>query len=209
MDEEFEEEVPQDSVTVWRINNVETKNLWDALNEEDEVVAINEVEVKKKKRCTVTMDSGAGASCLPKDWMPGVPLKPRKKGVKFVAAEGSDMGYYGRKDVRFRAVRSEGGKTRRGTLAQMEFHVTNSNKALASAVDITDAGNAITLSKKKGESVIINDKTKEKIYLRRENGTFVFDIDLEDEFEEDETKMEVDEEVKASWKVKTTFGRRE
>ena len=209
MDEEFEEEVPQDSVTVWRINNVETKNMWDALKEEDEVVAINEVEVKKKKRCTVTMDSGAGASCLPKDWMPGVPLQPMKKGVKFVAAEGSDMGYYGRKDVRFRAVRSEGGKTRRGTLAQMEFHVTNSNKALASAVDITDAGNAITLSKKKGESVIINDKTKEKIYLRRENGTFVFDIELEDEFEEDETKMEVDEEVKASRKVKTTFGRRE
>ena len=111
MDEEFEEEVPQDSVTVWRINNVETNNMWGALKEEDEVVAINEVEVKKK-RCTVTMDSGAGASCLPKDWMPGVPLKPRKKGVKFVAAEGSDMGYYGRKDVRFRAVRSEGGKTR-------------------------------------------------------------------------------------------------
>ena len=91
----------------------------------------------------------------------------------------------------------------------MEFHVTNSNKALASAVDITDAGNTITLSKKKGESVIINDKTKEKIYLRRENGTFVFDIELEDEFEEDEAKMEVDEEVKASRKVKTTFGRRE
>ena len=91
----------------------------------------------------------------------------------------------------------------------MEFHVTNSNKALASAVDITDAGNTIILSKKKGESVIINDKTEEKIFLRRESGNFVFDIELEDEFEEDEAKVEVDEEPKVTRKAKTTFGRRE
>jgi hypothetical protein len=177
---------------------------------QQQTVVVNAVQAKKPKRCTVTMDSGAGASCLPKDWLPGAPLKPRKKGVKFLAAEGSDMGYYGRKDVRFKAVRSEGGKVVRGTPAQMEFHVTNSNKALASAVDITDAGNNIILSKKKGESVIINDRTQEKIHLRRENGTFVFDIELEGEFEDD-AKMEVDEGAKACRKPKLTspFARRE
>jgi hypothetical protein len=58
--------------------------------------------------------------------------------------------------------------------------------------------------------VIINDRTQEKIHLRRENGTFVFDIELEGEFEDD-AKMEVDEGAKACRKPKSTspFGRRE
>jgi len=37
VEEEFEEEgacnVPQDSVTVWRVNHVETQNMWAALEE--------------------------------------------------------------------------------------------------------------------------------------------------------------------------------
>ena len=217
-DEEFEVEVevPQGAVTVWHVNSVEVKNQFQALEEEPTVkneIEINVVQTEKaekteKKKCTVTVDSGAGASCLPKSWVPDVPLKPKKKGVKFVAAQGSDMNYYGRKDVRFRALRSENGQVKKGSMAEMEFHVTNANKALASAADVVEAGNTIIMSKKKGESYIINDMTKEKIYLRKENGTFVFDAELQDEFEGEGADMEVDEEAsKTEKKRKPTFGR--
>ena len=204
--------MPGQSVTVWRVGNVEVKNRFEALSEEDEMeeVEINLIEKARKKQRTITLDSGAGASCLPKTWMPDVPLKPKKKGVRFVAAEGSDMGYYGRKDVRFKALRSEDGKTRRGSLAQMEFHVTNSNKALAAAMDVVDAGNTIILKKGKGQSVIINDRTGERIYIRRENGTFVFDIELEDELESSSGDMEVDDGADKKGRAGgRSFGRQE
>ena len=199
-------------MTVWRVGNVEVKNRVEALSEMDEVdeVEVNQVEKAKKKRRTITLDSGAGASCLPKTWVPDIPLKPKKKGVRFVAAEGSDMGYYGRKDVRFKALRSEDGKTRKGSLAQMEFHVTNSNKALAAAMDVVDAGNTVILKRGKGQSVIINDKTGERIYIRRENGTFVFDVELEDEFESSSGDMEVDDGLDKKGKASgRPFGRQE
>ena len=78
--------------------------------------------------------------------MPKVPMLPKKKGVRFVAAQGSNMEYYGRKMVKFRALRSEGGEVKKGSLSEMEFHVTDSTKALASAVAIVEAGNRIVFS---------------------------------------------------------------
>ena len=230
-DEEFDdgavETIPQGAVSVWRINHVETQNMFQDLTSDDDSDAgdymeINAVTVddkdgmikKSKSKRKVTLDSGAGASCLPKHWVPNVPLKPKKKGVKFVAAEGSNMEYHGRRDLRFRALRSEGGCIKRGSLAAMEFHVTNSNKALASAVDIVEAGNDVVLSRKKGGSYILNEQTGEKIYLRRENGTFVFDIELEDEHEDEVMITERDEDVlmnnaKVEKDSTPIFGRRE
>ena len=62
------------------------------------------------------------------------------------------MEYLGRKNIRFRALRSEGGEVKRGSQCEMQFHVTDSTKALASAAAVVEAGNTVTLSSKKGKS---------------------------------------------------------
>ncbi len=72
-----------------------------------------------------------------------------RENVKFLAARGAEMEYLGRKNIKFRDLRSEGGEAKRGSLVEMEFHVTDSTKALASAVAIVEAGNRIVFSKEK------------------------------------------------------------
>jgi hypothetical protein len=150
-----DEEVPPNFVT--EIGGVDDKFEVLAAGADDEEAPPNFVteiggvdDQGKKKRGKVTVDSGAGASCWPQGWLPKVPMLPKKKGVRFVAAQGSNMEYDGRKMVKFRALRSEGGEVKKGSLSEMEFHVTDSTKALASAVAIVEAGNRIVFSKEKG-----------------------------------------------------------
>ena len=155
----------------------------------DRVVMVQEVDVdvgaggnakprKGKRRGEITLDSGAGASCLPKGWLLDTAMKPRKKGVKFLAAQGSEMEYVGRKVARFRPVRCVGGKEVLGSLSQMEFHVTDATKALASAAAVVKAGNNIVMTK--GGGYIVNEKTGERVELREKGGTFVFDVEWEE-----------------------------
>ena len=147
---------------------------------------------KTKLKGEVTLDSGAGASCWPKGWLKHVKMWPKKKGVKFMAAQGTEMEYCGRKFIKFRGLRSEDGKIRKGNLCEMEFHVTDATKALASAAAVVEAGNDIVLSNRKGGSYIMNIKTQEKIFLKKKGGTFVFDVEFEGD-EEEGDHMDVDE----------------
>jgi hypothetical protein len=101
------------------------------------------VEREKREVVEATLDSGAGANCWPEGMLPEVPIKPRALGVRFVAANGQDLAYHGRKEIRFRSAES-GGK---GTVCQMQFHVTNSTKPLASAAAVVKAGNRIVFDK--------------------------------------------------------------
>jgi hypothetical protein len=196
--------VEQGAVTVWNMGNVmvqkttkvKTENRFEALKEEElddvgtESIDVNTVEVnnvkakKMTKRGEITLDSGAGASCWPDSWLNNVEIKPKKPGVKFIGAEGSEMMYKGRKGIRFRALRSEDGKIAKGSLSEMEFHVTNSTKALASAAAVVEAGNEVVLSNRKGGSYIKNLNTGELVYLKKKGGTFVFDVEFEDFIDE-------------------------
>ena len=115
---------------------------------------------------------------MPKGWSPNTTLGPRKKGVSFLAAQGTEIEYVGRKVAKFRPVRRIDGKEVLGSLGQMEFHVTDATKALASAAAVTKAGNSIVM--KDGGGYILNNKTGENIELKEKGGTFVFESEWED-----------------------------
>ena len=61
----------------------------------------------------------------------------------------------------------------------VEFHVTNTTKPLASALAVVNAGNRVVLTKEPGGSFIENIATKKKIKLKEVGGTFVFDVESE------------------------------
>jgi hypothetical protein len=58
--------------------------------------------------------------------------------------------------------------------ACMKFHVAKVQRPLASAVKVVEAGNRIVMGK--GEAYIENEVTKDRMPLRIERGTFVFDV---------------------------------
>ena len=66
--------------TIWNVGHVETVD----------VMAVFGGETPTNK-FLITLDSGAGASCWPAEWMPGVPMKPKQPGVKFRAANGDEL----------------------------------------------------------------------------------------------------------------------
>ena len=53
---------------------------------------------------TVTLDSGAGVNVWPKDLLPNVQMMPKKKGLRMVAANRSEIKNYGQKVIKFRGV---------------------------------------------------------------------------------------------------------
>ena len=113
----------------------------------------------------VTIDSGAEASIWPAthvSWKNVKPTEESRKGIGFVAANGSRMQNYGGTQVKFE---------KDGKVKAMNFEVTDCKKPLASVARIVDQGNKVAFDE--GESYILNKKTGEKIMLERERGTFV------------------------------------
>ena len=49
----------------------------------------------KGKSIKITLDSGAGASCWPEKFWKSIPMNPKTKGVKFSAANGTELKYGG------------------------------------------------------------------------------------------------------------------
>ena len=58
----------------------------------------------------------------------------------------------------------------------MRFNVADVAKPLASAVKITEANNVVVLHPKEGKSFTLNLDTNERIKIRKEKGTYVFDV---------------------------------
>jgi hypothetical protein len=89
------------------------------LHKENNVFVLNAI-VKNgpngKKRCKIVVDSGAAENVMPKDILPGISASEPKRGLKFVAANGKDLGNYGRKVVEF-VPADEGGEPVFGGLA--------------------------------------------------------------------------------------------
>ncbi len=89
------------------------------------------------------MDSGAGASCWPEKFWKNIPMNPKTKGVKFSAANGSELKYYGNKNVQFvpKDMAGRGGNRMSGGAREMKFHITDATKPLASAMAVAKIGN--------------------------------------------------------------------
>ena len=122
----------------------------------------------------ITIDSGAAESVLPADMLPNEALvegEARKKGVRYVAANGGKMDNLGEKRVRFR---------RNGSSAvnSITFQVTGVSKPLASVSRILDKGNTVVFSRAGEGSFIRNESTGEKIPIVEEKGTFVVDVEF-------------------------------
>ena len=50
---------------------------------------------------TMTVDSGAEECVMPKDWYRDIEMWEPKAGIRFMGADGSDMGNYGRRLIEF------------------------------------------------------------------------------------------------------------
>ena len=157
----WEEPTEVDVGTVWSIGHVD--------------VLATSSEKEKEDKFSITLDSGAGASCWPVSLMPEVEMKPKQPGIRFRAANGEELKYFGRKRIGFRPVGERLGKSE----CSMEFHVTNTTKPLASALAVVNAGNRVVLTKEPGGSFIENIATKKRIKLKEVGGTFVFDVESE------------------------------
>ena len=63
-------------------------------------------------------------------------------------------------------------------VSSIKFQVTDVGKPLASVSRILDKGNSVIFTRNGGGSYIVNEKTREKIPIREEKGTFVIDVEF-------------------------------
>jgi hypothetical protein len=88
----------------------------------------------------------------------------------------SPPGLYADSEVIIAAVdgnKNEMKRTRKGCL---KFHVAKVQRPLASAVKVVEAGNRIIMNPSTEESYIENIKTGERMKMRIERGTYMFDV---------------------------------
>jgi hypothetical protein len=166
--EDEKDEVPAGAVeigTIWNIGAVQVNGI-----KKMEVDDEGWQTVSKTQSVQITLDSGAGASCWPQKLLPKVPIQEKDKGVRFRAANGTELKYYGTKHIKFK-VGSNGG------VGELKFHVTDTTKPLASAAAITKMGNRVVLEEGPGKAYIENLETGQKIFLKESGGTFVFDAE--------------------------------
>ena len=114
----------------------------------------------------IVIDSGAADSVMPKEVLKDTfPLMPKKEGLRFVAANGTVINNYGRRNVAFRA--------RGQSLVNcMHFHVTDSKKTLASVSKIAEQGNAVHFTP---SGSYIEGPKGERVELTLEGSVYVID----------------------------------
>ena len=79
--------------TIWNIGGVEINKVQKMEVEND----------PKTKAIEITVGSGAGASCWPAKLLKNIPMKEKDKGVRFKAANGTVLKYYGTKNIKFQS----------------------------------------------------------------------------------------------------------
>ena len=137
---------------------------------------LNDVEnvpkkFKKAGKDMIIVDSGAGESVCPADWIPLEPVKHTGKvGIKYKAAGGQTLVNRGEKNVKF----SVGGR-----VASMNFQAIDElTKPLASVAKIAAKDNTVVMRGPDKSSYIENDVTGMRIPLTIENGVYVMAIDV-------------------------------
>ena len=170
-EEEEGEEVQAGAVeigTVWNVGGVECCRDFHGVNgvKAEKMMIDREAKVKKIE---ITIDSGAGASCWPEKLLRKLPMMAKDKGVRFKAANGTELKYHGTKNIKFQV----GGKG----MCDMRFHVTDTTKPLASAAAIAKMGNRVVLEQGPGKAYIENIATGQRLPLRESGGTYVLDAE--------------------------------
>ena len=145
--------------------------------DEEEDCDINEVKEEPVNEVVdVTIDSGAGRNVWPKGKKVPGKLMPLKKKVKLVAANGSPIDVHGEKTIEFQI---NGGRR-----CAMNYLVTGVKKPLASVGAIVDGGNRVIFDA--DGSFIENKATGERIALKRKDGTFMMEMKVGPEDDEDD-----------------------
>ena len=78
------------------------------------------------------------------------------------------------------AVKAADYKPKLSRESKMRFNVANFQKPLASAAKVVEAGNKISMGPNPEDNFIEKSTTGERIGLRVEKGTFVFDVEFKD-----------------------------
>jgi uncharacterized Zn finger protein (UPF0148 family) len=117
----------------------------------------------------IIIDSGAAESVLPKDWCPQAALlKGESYGKHYTAANGSHIKNRGEKIVSM--------VTAEGQWKNLKFQVCDVTRPLASVSKIVESGHTVVFNPSwKGGSYILNLQTREKTWLRQQDGVFVLD----------------------------------
>ena len=118
-----------------KYKDLEEDELEDEQEEQCGELYLCPVEVSPK-RGKITVDSGAAESVWPDGLLPEVETRPSagsKKGVNYIAANGSRMPNMGEKKVKF--------KTKDGINSNITFQATKVKKLLAAVSRITEKGN--------------------------------------------------------------------
>jgi len=129
---------------------------------------------KTKTKNKITIDSGAEESVWPIEWVSEgelVETEASRQDIGFVAANGARMRNYGALKVDF----DKGGRA-----MSMNFHATSVKKPSAAVCRITECGNRVCFGPTPEDNYILNVKTQEKLFLKRERGTYVLEIDEKD-----------------------------
>ena len=145
--------------------------------DQEEDFDIDEVEEEPVSEVVdVTIDSGAGRNVWPKGKKVPGKFMPLKKKVKLVAANGSPIDVHGEKMIEFQV---NGGRR-----CAMNYLVTGVKKPLASVGAIVDGGNRVIFDA--DGSFIENKATGERIALKRKDGTFMMEMKVGPEEDEDD-----------------------
>ena len=96
----------QDVRKVESTGTVPLSNRFEVLSEDVEIGAVQvDMNLKEDGRGRITIDSGAAESVLPKNMLPNEPIvegEAKRRGVKYVAANGGKMENIGEKKVKFK-----------------------------------------------------------------------------------------------------------
>ena len=123
--------------------------------------------------CPVVVGSGASASVMPEEWCPHVPTtatRESEQGEYFRAANGNKIYNQGQKLV---TMMSQDGAQR-----DMRFTICDVSKALASVSQMCRAGSTVVFNPPWNPegSYIQHIDTGERLWLREENGLYMFDV---------------------------------
>ena len=156
-----------------RWTEVKPKSNHKSTKEMPRDLGLNVVE-RYTQKSKITIDSGAEESVWPIDQVNEdmlVETDASRKGIGFVAANGSKMKNHGAVQVKF----EKGGKP-----MSMNFHATSVKKPLGAVCRIAERGNIVCFGPTAKDNFIKNIETNEKIFMKRERGTYVLEIDLKD-----------------------------
>ena len=109
--------------------DVRKPNRFESLSEDVEVGAVEvDVNLEEAGRGRITIDSGSSESVLPRNMLPNEPIvegEAKRRGVKYVAANGGKMENFGGKKMKFKRAGSK-------AVNSITFQVTDVSKPLVS-----------------------------------------------------------------------------